>query len=122
MRTFALRLLAISVVTGFVAGCPQPQNPDAALDVPNDLAPDDAADDLGDVPLVVDATAADVLRPPPIVRTLSEHDLAPMRRACGFSAGAWPAATLGTEYAVGSDIPINHVIVIMQENRSFDHY
>src|SRR5262249_10189904 len=30
--------------------------------------------------------------------------------------------TIGTDFPVGADIPINHVIVIMQENRSFDHY
>src|SRR5436190_20324142 len=98
MRTIALRVLAVCVVTGVAAGCPQPQNPDAALDAIDDLARDDAGSDLGDVPAVRDATTADVLRPPPIVRTLSEGDLAPMRRACGFAAGAWPAQTLGTEY------------------------
>ena len=39
-----------------------------------------------------------------------------------LQAGAWPAETIGIEYPVGSDIPIDHVIVIVQENRSFDHY
>ena len=28
------------------------------------------------------------------------------------AAGAWPAETLGKEIPVGSDIPINHVIVV----------
>ncbi len=65
---------------------------------------------------------ADVLVPPPIARTQSEAQLAPQRAACAFTAGAWPAQTIGTDYPVGSDIPINHVIVIIQENRSFDHY
>src|SRR5262249_35502902 len=69
-----------------------------------------------------DATPADVLQPPPIDRSKSETDLAPQRSACAFKAGAWPAETIGKEYPVGADIPINHVIVIMQENRSFDHY
>jgi phospholipase C len=65
---------------------------------------------------------ADVLEPPPITRTATEAELAPKRAACSFAAGAWPAETIGTDYPVGADIPINHVIVIIQENRSFDHY
>ncbi|APR87308.1 Acid phosphatase [Minicystis rosea] len=64
----------------------------------------------------------DVLMPPPITRTEDEAALAPKREACAFKAGAWPAETIGKDYPVGKDIPINHVIVIMQENRSFDHY
>jgi phospholipase C len=60
--------------------------------------------------------------PPPIQRTQTEGQLSPQRQACAFDAGAWPAQTIGTDYPVGADIPINHVIVIMQENRSFDHY
>jgi phospholipase C len=70
----------------------------------------------------LDAANQDVLAPPPIARTKSEAELAPMRSACAFHAGAWPAQTLGIEDPVGSDIPINHVLVIVQENRSFDHY
>jgi phospholipase C len=65
---------------------------------------------------------ADVLAPPPITRTESEAMLAPKREACGFAAGAWPGDTIGTDYPIGADIPINHVIIIIQENRSFDHY
>lgn len=74
-----------------------------------------AGDDGGDA-------GADVLAPPPIQRTQNEGQLAPRRQACDFQAGAWPAQTIGTDYPVGADIPINHVIVVMQENRSFDNY
>src|SRR4051812_11223977 len=56
----------------------------------------------------------DVLQPPPINRTQGESALLPQRNACAFKAGAWPAETIGTDYPVGADIPINHVIVIMQ--------
>ncbi len=66
--------------------------------------------------------APDYLVPPPIQRTQTESQLAPQRQACAFQSGAWPAQTIGTDFPIGSDIPINHVIVIMQENRSFDHY
>ncbi|MCA9675184.1 MAG: hypothetical protein KC464_09130, partial [Myxococcales bacterium] len=64
----------------------------------------------------------DALGPPPIDRTQPEAELAPQRQACGFGAGAWAAETLGVELPVGADIPIDHVIVITQENRSFDSY
>src|SRR5262245_29406021 len=44
------------------------------------------------------------------------------RRSCQFEAGALPAETLGAELPRGADIPIDHIIVLMQENRSFDNY
>jgi phospholipase C len=69
----------------------------------------------------IDASG-DVLAPPPITRTQTEAQLGPQRAACAFDAGAWPAQTIGTDYPLGSDIPINHILVIVQENRSFDHY
>jgi phospholipase C len=77
-------------------------------------APADGGDDAGE--------GGEVLSPPPITRTETEAQLAPQRQACAFDAGAWPAQTIGTDYPVGDDIPVKHVIVIMQENRSFDHY
>src|SRR5262249_50193283 len=42
--------------------------------------------------------------------------------ACPYRAGARVAETLGVTPADGRAIPITHVIVLMQENRSFDHY
>ena len=62
------------------------------------------------------------IRPPPITRTDPESVLAARRLSCAFDAGAWPAETLGTEIPVGSDIPVDHVVLIMLENRSFDSY
>jgi len=44
------------------------------------------------------------------------------RRACEFGAGALPEETLGTEVPRGAEIPIDHIVVLMQENRSFDNY
>jgi phospholipase C len=40
---------------------------------------------------------------------------------CRFAAGALPAQTGGAR-PHGTAIPIDHVVVLMQENRSFDHY
>ena len=49
-------------------------------------------------------------------------DTSPRRVACSFTAGAMPQETLDAKDPHGSDIPIDHFIVIMQENRSFDEY
>ena len=42
--------------------------------------------------------------------------------SCPFGAGAVPADTLPPGSPHGNAIPINHILVLMQENRSFDHY
>jgi phospholipase C len=52
----------------------------------------------------------------------SEAVRAPLRSACTFRAGALPSETLGREIRIGSEVPFDHVLVLMQENRSFDHY
>lgn len=43
------------------------------------------------------------------------------RVACDFAIGATAADTLGIDEATRLAIPLTHVIVVMQENRSFDH-
>ena len=42
--------------------------------------------------------------------------------ACAFRAGALPADTLPAGTPHGAAIPIDHVVVLMQENHSFDNY
>lgn len=44
------------------------------------------------------------------------------RAACGYGAGALPIDTLGKSERIGGDIPVDHIIILMMENRSFDHY
>jgi len=44
------------------------------------------------------------------------------RAACDYKAGSLPAETQGKSQPNGADIPIDHVLVMMMENRSFDHY
>jgi phospholipase C len=44
------------------------------------------------------------------------------RLACKFGKGAMPEETLGSSIPTGKDIPIETIVVFMQENRSFDHY
>ena len=43
------------------------------------------------------------------------------RPACTYDAGALPADTLPATALHGDQIPIDHIVVLMQENRSFDH-
>jgi phospholipase C len=44
-----------------------------------------------------------------------------MRDGCTFAAGAMPADTLPITAAQQKALPIKHIIVLMKENRSFDH-
>ena len=41
---------------------------------------------------------------------------------CPFGPGARPAGTLPAGAPHGAQIPIDTIVVLMQENRSFDHY
>ena len=43
------------------------------------------------------------------------------RSSCEFKAGSHASETLGVSAVVSQRIPIRHVIVLMKENRSFDH-
>jgi phospholipase C len=52
----------------------------------------------------------------------SDSEALSMRQSCGYKAGAMPKETHGTSAPEGRKIPIDHIIVIMMENRSFDHY
>ena len=43
------------------------------------------------------------------------------RTACAFGSGALAEQTLGVSPGVSAALPIRHVIIMMKENRSFDH-
>lgn len=66
--------------------------------------------DMGPVPL------------PTIPSRVPETEAAASRESCAFGKGAMPWETVGEEHPIGDAIPIDHVIVVIQENRSFDHY
>src|SRR5258706_3708050 len=58
-------------------------------------------------------------------RAIAEADdatAAARRDSCAFAEGAMPAQTLGSSSPLDNAIPIDHVLLLMQENRSFDHY
>lgn len=44
------------------------------------------------------------------------------RAACTYKSGALPAETQGESRPYGKLIPIDNIVVLMMENRSFDHY
>ncbi len=52
----------------------------------------------------------------------ADAEAAEQRLACGYKAGMLPAETQGKSQPNGKDIPVEHVLVMMMENRSFDHY
>ncbi|MFI5301199.1 MAG: alkaline phosphatase family protein, partial [Polyangiales bacterium] len=79
---------------------------------------DDTADETP--PLISPvATPADPAITCPV--TIPADTLATQRAACAFNAGATTASSLGVGADVGAKLPIRHVIVMMRENRAFDH-
>jgi phospholipase C len=53
---------------------------------------------------------------------IPDDPLLPMRQACAFEGGAMASQTIGLSDADRMRIPIRHIIVLMKENHSVDHY
>jgi len=66
---------------------------------------------------VSSATAVTSARTEPAARSALER-----RQACEFKKGDLPEKTLAAGDPLGQRIPIDHFVIVMQENRSFDHY
>jgi phospholipase C len=49
-------------------------------------------------------------------------DFAETRGGCGFGPGATTVETIGPRVQHGSTLPFDHILVLLMENRSFDHY
>ncbi len=108
-RIFALGVLPIASLASFAA-CSSTSSPATNADAGAD----------GD-------TDADTRPPTPPEwdRAITRPDdttAAAGRTACKFARGAMPAETLGTGTPVDKDIPIETIVVVMQENHSFDNY
>jgi len=69
----------------------------------------------------VDVDASGPPDAPACTTPVAEDPLAAQRLACAFQAGDRAAATVGLGEAARAALPIQHVIVLMKENRSFDH-
>src|SRR5690349_10839922 len=52
---------------------------------------------------------------------LTADQAAEMRAACTFTAGTTAGLSLAKDAPLGDEIPIDTVVVLMVENRSFDH-
>jgi phospholipase C len=97
MRYFS-PLLAFSLFSfGFSVGCSSSSNPAAAP------GPDASMQEGG-------STAP------------SDSVAQTTRSNCGYDAGSLPIETQGASAPNGASIPIDTIVVIMMENRSFDHY
>ncbi len=79
------------------------------------------APDAGPPPAPRDAGPPPGYDAGPITR-IPEAEAAANRAACAYGPGAFPAETIGAEHPIGDEIPIQRFILLMQENRSFDHY
>jgi phospholipase C len=71
------------------------------------------------VPVIAGAVAA--CSAPPLPRPLPA-EAEQQRAACAYRAGTAAAQTLAADLPVGTDLPVDHIILVMEENRSFDHY
>ena len=52
----------------------------------------------------------------------SDDEAIAQRSSCGYVAGMLPEETQGASRPSGAEIPVDHILVLMMENRSFDHY
>ncbi len=52
---------------------------------------------------------------------LSAEQAASARAACTFKAGTVPGLSLAKGVPIGPEIPIDTIVIVMMENRSFDH-
>jgi phospholipase C len=118
---FRLRIASIFVAGTLALGCQPPPalRADAAVDPdydgadaspPVDAPSDGAASGDSASDAVVEAGR------PPIVDPFVES-----RAACHFGKGARVTQTLPITASARAAIPIKHVVVLMKENRSFDH-
>jgi phospholipase C len=94
----------------FVVACSSSNNT-APPPPPADDAGPDAADTRPPTPAAWDR---DVTRPDDATATQQ-------RAACGYKRGQMPAETTGPATKI-DDMPITNIVVLMQENRSFDSY
>jgi phospholipase C len=52
---------------------------------------------------------------------LDVHGAAVMRQACAFKAGMTTGLTVSRDTPIGDEVPIDTIVILMMENRSFDH-
>lgn len=99
--SFLLGIFACAACQLVIVGCERPKHDEGKPGAPLTVSPNAAG------------SAA---------RVVAVGSRAEKRNDCGFRAGARPAETLDADAPLGEKIPIDHFVVVLQENRSFDHY
>jgi phospholipase C len=90
--------------------------------------PADASSDVRKADATSDAGAEASLWPTPAAwnaktpRPSSDSAATAARAACAFKRGDMPAATVNPSFPLDAENPIQNIVVLMQENRSFDSY
>jgi phospholipase C len=111
----AAALVACSSSSNPGGGLPDASTPDATT--PDAAPTPDAAGDAG-------SDSSDLLPTPPAwdqpVTRPTDPAAAMGRANCQFARGDMPAKTLGTSTPIDMDIPIENIVIVMMENRSFD--
>ena len=141
---FLLLCLVFLCACGQESAAPKPAStpdviagtvPDVIADSAQDVAPVDAA-----VEVTADTATSDEASKPACLSVkckpgefcdpktaacqprTDEYKAAVQRNDCVYGPGATVAQTVGSEWPTGKDIPIDHIVLTMMENRSFDHY
>jgi phospholipase C len=108
MRSFLVRTAALAVSgCAFVLACSSSNNNSSS-------PPSDAGADVDTRPPTPASWDRPVTRPDDATATQS-------RASCTYQRGQMPAETTGPATKI-DDMPIQNIIVLMQENRSFDSY
>lgn len=118
---FTLLALAACLLT--TAACSDDSSPDAGADGSTDASTADGAPPDGGGDATTDAAVDSGPPPlPTIPSRITTAEATAGRAACSFERGAMPWETIGEDTPLGEDIPIDHIFLLMLENRSFDHY
>jgi len=116
-----------SLLTFPLPACSSTSNSSNPVDASADHGGKDATTDAGADARAEAASEAGPWPTPaawnaPVTRPVSDTAAAAARTACTFKRGDMPAATLDPSFPLDDDNPITNIVVLMQENRSFDTY
>jgi phospholipase C len=126
----AFPIVVVSVFTLPLAACSSgnaPGSPDAGADHRvTDATTTDGAVDAADANADAGKEAGPFTTPPAwnakVTPPASDNAAEAARKACQFKRGDLPAATVDPSFPLDSANPIQNIVVLMQENRSFDSY
>jgi phospholipase C len=119
MRT-AFLAFAVSLVAASGFACGGSADDNNSVVPGEDAEIDGEADSSTDGPLVDSGEGDTVVDTAPVKPT---YDLGEeKRKSCLFGPGSKTTDSIGPMVPRGDDLPFKHVIVLMLENRSFDHY